>query len=321
MDEKSYLKRIEFLAEYDLENFDNSSWKLDDKQWVAKRRAEWPEYEKVLAWKYSKRSIAVCKRYYMKGVLPDKNGWYDVNLSKSLTIFHILWLHPSRDYHTLLMARNAYLNSALVREDWITFGYGRLIFILLKICLQRDDIPGRVYEPDLRENGELLFQVMMDGLDNEKYPLGREGRSVVHLGEEYVSNCHHLGFFKPKPKFNYFSEIADWLICSDNNINSGYIFQYDTGLNWLHEGLCEAADSYKEEFMEDRIRGQYRYERFIESLLTIYHFDNADNSPKSYLARRLKNSLDNEVWLPEVKEIWRKIKFGEICQDNYLDYS
>jgi hypothetical protein len=109
---------------------DTSYWKLEDKAWVAERKANWDVIEKYYSGglEKSKKGMNIIKRYYLKGEMPDfeaLRSWSDETL-RHLDLYSFLWLHPSKDQRVLTELRNQYVNSPLVVEYDIKVGLGIL---------------------------------------------------------------------------------------------------------------------------------------------------------------------------------------------------
>ena len=91
---------------------DKAHWHPDDPQWLAERKAVWPDVEdRLLVLGKKGKEINVVKRYYLYGEMPDwlklQDDYADEN---HLDIYTFLWLHPSWDMNVLGPLRDAYVN-------------------------------------------------------------------------------------------------------------------------------------------------------------------------------------------------------------------
>lgn len=316
-DVDALIQRITFPAAYDLEHFDTSSWKLKDKDWVAQRKADWPIYEPVLKRWYGSKGTAVCKRYYMKGQVPDANAWRTTESAHCLTLFDLLWLHPSHDFDVLLEARNAYLNSDLVSLQAIQSGYNCLVDTLFVSATCRFPINGPIPFPDTRGFGELYFRVFMHHIDDNWYPFGGPNRNWLNqgFGSEFFSIRRNILFYKPKLDIYNIFPARDWLAMDDeewDSLNRDYILQHDVGLEYFYH--CLHNDNHYVTRILSRDHGRAS---LIKALVFLNDFDieAETNLKKAALARKLCDLLDNRPWLPEIKNLWQNIREGSLELD------
>ncbi|WP_445358583.1 tetratricopeptide repeat protein [Microbulbifer sp. ANSA005] len=112
-DEISYLldrypemiESITLDSPIDLE-FDRSAWLRNDKEWLRERRASWNTLEPLLKSQYKVKDLAKLKKYYLNGELPVSDYGDQQPPIFNLSLFDVLWLHPSEDYDELMALRH-----------------------------------------------------------------------------------------------------------------------------------------------------------------------------------------------------------------------
>ena len=116
------------------DGFDTSHWKTTDKAWMAERKQQWLEIEKLLyVLDKNKKARSIIKQYFLKGQLPDwkkLHDWSQGSTTRHLDLLlkykgeyvgpremrkHATWYTRGITHGAILRDR---FNKAATREDF-----------------------------------------------------------------------------------------------------------------------------------------------------------------------------------------------------------
>lgn len=272
---------------------DTSYWKLDDKAWIAERKANWDVIEKYYSGglEKSKKGMNIIKRYYLKGEMPDfeaLRSWSDETL-RHLDLYSFLWLHPSKDKGVLTELRNQYVNSPLVLEYDIKIGLGILfesgelipVYDAKNVDLATSFNSGGI--------NLLMFQLIVGDISKDYYP---EERETIHKIEKFRGG------------YDLFVMFSRWLCTKKLSILSeDCLYQYDDYLNhWLK--CCEKDVRFFE----------FRFKHYKDLLPLALHrinrfdVDKEGDTARGRFVHKIRKLLDEHEFHPTLKELWAEIK-------------
>jgi hypothetical protein len=291
---------------------DTSDWKTTDKVWMASRRSNWLEIEKMLSQHKSKKALGIIKQYYLRGKMPDWRSLKEwSNPERHLDIFCLIWLHPSWDEKVLTPLRDAYIASDLIVEGDIGSGFEIFFGSINPSCrnYESEDEINRILTTG---SNEIIFKVLMGDLSNSVIEIqGYTPRDPIVL-----NNLPNRVYKIPKSSIGTICTMAKWLcIKTMFPINEDMLFQYDQPLEWWYQS-CETEEGY---FEKPRNRGSQKY--FEKALYCIYHFDTAKegNSCRTHFVQKVRKILDERKFIREFEMIWARVKSGEIQIENAFE--
>lgn len=296
-----------------LERIDTSYWKNKDPEWKAAREADWPRIENMLArFKTKKKNMNPIRDYYLRGKLPKWSNYKDWDDSlRHLDIFMFLWLHPSWDKDVLTELRDTYLGSDQIVLMDIQKGFslflmsqGTLTAGAFKHIKQVDN--PRYNFPRLEGYGELLFDVLMGDNWDDEYEI--RGYTST-LGTKQV---YHL----PKDDIGAITTMGKWLrLQSLLSVNEDFLYQYDRPLEWWYQS---AKDVDYFNLSQGKRDTKWGFER---ALWVIHNFDTEKegDTMRTRLVHKLRKMLDEREFFDEFKDIWRRVKAGEVEPDDRWD--
>ena len=287
------------MNEVTFPDIDTHYWRVDDKSWVAERKAQWATIEPRLKNGMHKpqKAIPIIKRYYLKGAMPDftkiaewKGGYAHLDL------LSFIWMHPSRDRVLLTKLRDAYIQSPLVgeREAWQGIGgllaAGEITANYEWRDGEEEDAANRMYTGE----NEFLFDILVGDLSKHVYPeKGGSGWSVDKLRGSY------RGLF----------DMSEWLCNKQlNYINEDCLFQYDNYLEYWYSSCIQVKDNDEREIRKILKMGLYR----------IHHFDTEQEGDtcRTRFVQKMRKILDEREFIEEIKTMWAQVKTGEINPDD-----
>jgi hypothetical protein len=247
------------------------------------------------------------KNYFLKGKLPDWEAFaYWDNSERHVDLFILLWLHPSWDEGVLTELRNGYIASRCIVEGDLASGFDLLIGEGAITAAQgyadsSDHDMG--YRIDTQGHNELLFRVMMGDLDPSEYELARK----TPLG-------HTVVFQMPKARFTHLFSMGKWLCIKNMHpINNDMLYQYDLPLEWWYRGRPTDEDYFSKDAQPMALRRATE-----KALWRIHHFNDAREGPgpRTTFVTKMRRMLDERPFIGEIKEMWWRVKAGEIQLDD-----
>ncbi|MBK8973483.1 MAG: hypothetical protein IPM37_19840 [Hahellaceae bacterium] len=283
-----------------LKKIDTSFWKLDDAEWVQAREAYWPTLEVMLkAYKPKKKNISPIKDYYLRGKMPNWNGYKDwEDSSRHLDLFMFLWLHPSWDEGVLTELRDRYITSDLIVFEDVQKGFGEFLDSQIDIAAAPYRHMSQVIFPYIQGKGELLFKVMMGNPEITQYEI--QGHPTI--GKK--------GMFElPKEDLTVLCTMGSWLcIANMLPIHNDFLFQYDQPLEWWYQSV-HAVDVFAQNERHQKIKPQIE-----KALWRIHHFDTEKEGDtcRTRFVTKMRKILDERPFIKDIKTMWEKVKAGEV---------
>ena len=281
---------------------DTSYWKMNDKAWVAERKAKWANIEPMFkdGASKSKKGLGIIKKYFLKGEMPDFKALQDWNnVERHLDLFCFLWLHPERDECLLSNLRDAYVNSPLVMEEDVSLGFSNLNgygCIMASQPYEEDEIDSILHTDG---KNELLFRVMYGDLSVESIPENSQ--------DEWE-------FKKPKTDLSSTLIAMTFWLCDDSVsfINEDCLYQYDSYLDYWY-----AYAPQNEDFFEGR-KGKRKVPVCELAFYRIHHFDigKEGDTARTRFVQKIRKILDERDFIPEFKQMWLDVKSGKIEVEN-----
>lgn len=271
---------------------DTSYWKLDDKAWVAERKANWEKIEKYYSGglEKSKKGMNILKRYYLKGDMPDFRALRDWdNVERHLDLYSFIWLHPSRNFEVLNGLRNAYISCEDVLNNDIHRG------ILHLICV------GFLY-PSTNTTDDVV-SIFNSGCTNKMM-------FEIAIGDFSEPNLRENGKKNPElPKFTYCGyssvhTVGQWLCVSKPGVLAEHcLLQFDCFLDYIY--LCCRQDSYFIKRLEKGLEPSIK-----KALFRIHRFDceKEGDTARSRCVFKIKKLFDEREFHPQFKQIWNEVK-------------
>lgn len=288
-----------------LEKIDTSYWLTKDKTWMAQRNEQWPTIEKVVALNRRKSEVTVIKQYFLKGKMPKWEKYRDWDaLFRHLDLSLFLWLHPSDDPKVLKPLFRDYLASDLIHPRDVILGYGSFIDNeLLSATSPYKSLKDYPF-PFMGEKNIILFRILFEDVNYVK------DRMTQLLGgqENFDAKAGHLFEFLG---YHHVLRLRRWLMqASTLPLSLQCLYQYDEVLEWC---LTTITANKGNEFLEELNNPKY-LEAFQKALYCIHHFDTEKegDSNRSKAVVKIRNILDEHLFLPEFKQIWQDIKADKI---------
>lgn len=272
---------------------DLSYWKIDDKEWIANRKASWSNIEKYYSGglEKSKKGMSILKRYYLKGDMPDfedLRGWD--NVERHLDLYSLIWLHPSKDPNVLIPLRDSYVNSLLIVEQDVQFGL-RMLFdsgcYWPTVDLTGTDISKILCTGGLNKN---IFELFYGNFEKPYFPEDAKSSWSIH-----------------KFKYGYYHiiDMAKWTCAKTISVLSNdCLYQYDVYLNFWVSG-CEADNKF---FSGESYQLYEPY--IIKALHRINRFDTdkEGDTARGRFVHKVRKLLDEHEFHPTLKELWEEVK-------------
>jgi hypothetical protein len=280
--------------EYEFPQIDASYWRIDDKTWVAERKANWEKIEKYYSGGLtkSKKGINIVKRYYLKGEMPDFKAlrdWDDVE--RHLDLYSFIWLHPSKNKNVLSPLRDSYVNSPLIMEQDVQFGLG-VLFLSGSLWPAMDytgeDVAGIFYTDGFNKD---IFEIIMGDYECPYFPEKNDLKWKI-------PKFHKYGYY-------HIINMAKWTCAKTLSILSNdCLYQYDIYLNFWTRG-CEADNSY---FSTDVYQLDKPY--LIKALHRINRFDvdKEGDTARGRFVHKIRKLLDEHQFHPTLKKLWAAVK-------------
>lgn len=288
-------------AKYVLE-IDTSYWKLDDKDWVADRKAQWKLIEPMFqggAHK-SKKGLGIIKKYFLKGELPDFKALMEWNgLERHLDLFCFLWLHPENDEALLTELRDAYVNHPYVLAEDVRVGRGIFLnsaSILASYEYMEEELPTILHTDG---HNEMYYRILM-GDSNGAYRGTHKGNRwrVDGIKFEFISGLIHMTRLLRNQTVN--------------KLNEDVLFQYDSYLEYWYECIDQNEDCFEGK------RGGRRIPIAEKALYRIHNFDTEKEGDtcRTRFVENMRKILDEREFIPQFKQMWSDVKAGKIEVDN-----
>ncbi|WP_156312636.1 hypothetical protein [Marinagarivorans algicola] len=292
------------MSDYTFPEIDTSYWKLNDKAWVAERKAKWATIEPMFkdGASKSKKGLGIIKKYFLKGIMPDFKALYEWrNTERHLDLFCFLWLHPSNDKQVLTILRNTYVNYPLIDEWDITVGVSILLDYVTYYASCEYSEAESVEFLSMDGQGELLFDLVMGDLSNPSIPeQDAKGWSVKKWREGLL----------------FYYGMTDWLGNEKSTLNNEQcLYQSDLYLDYWYKS-CSTDPAY---FTKPKHK---RLSRVIKlALYRIHDFDTEreGDSPRSRFVIKMRKILDERDFIHDFKQMWLGVKSGEIVIENAWD--
>ncbi|MDE1462688.1 hypothetical protein [Spartinivicinus poritis] len=287
-----------------LQEFDASYWKTDDKTWMAERKAQWETIEPRLKTGMNKtqRAMSIIKRYFLKGIMPDFEALSDWKSDfRHLDLFCFIWLHPSRDRQVLKQLRDAYMHSPLVDKSDVWLGIGGFLRggeIDASIDFKKGKKDTSSWRRYTGEN-ELLFDILIGDLAEPAYPEKGGASWSINKYQASFSIIFSMGKLLCNKELNY--------------INQDCLFQFDNYLEYWYLS-CPKDESY---FSSNKLH-QRQVPYFEQALYRICHFDTEKegNTCRTRFVHEMREILDEREFISEFKQIWTDVKAGKIIIEN-----
>ena len=248
----------------------------------------------------TKKGLNIVKRYFMTGKFPD---WRKVNASwnyedthgRHLDLFSLLYCHPVQDYQVLKPLRDAYLAGEAVGRERRDVFAGCHTFLAL--ALRDASSNGREYGASRKHfvcDVEMMLRLLFeDALDDKQ--------SGSALG---VS-------FRNGPNIYGFSFVEKWLELDKlNAYGQRMLLQHDLALELMYANVCALEGRDRRTLFVGHTGA--RWERIFYGLHH-YDFKKEGETIRAEVVAKLTHMLDEREWIPEVKQIWERVK----QDDNY----
>ena len=111
---------------------------------------------------------------------------------------------------------------------------------------------------------------------------------------------------------------GNWLcIKKMRPINEDMLYQYDRPLEWWYE--CRARN---EDYFSGDLRAEALRNSFGKALYRICHFDTnlEGDTCRTRFVHRMRKILDERPFIKEFKDMWGKVKSGDVRFDNAFDH-
>lgn len=290
------------MAEKYVLEIDTSYWKLDDKDWVADRKAQWKHIVPMFqggAHK-SKRGLGIIKKYFLKGELPDFKALMEWNgLERHLDLFCFLWLHPENDEALLTELRDAYVNHPYVLADDIDVGLD--IFFCYADVMAAEEYSEEELSSKLNTGGynEMYFRILM-GDSNGAY-------RGTHKSNTWRVDSTKLSFI---PLLVHMTRLLSNKTV--NKLNEDVLYQYDGYLELWYKCI-----EHKEDCFEGK-RGGRLLPIAEKALYRIHNFDTEKEGDtcRTRFVEKMRKILDEREFIPQFKQMWSDVKAGKIEVDN-----
>ncbi len=290
-----------------LDEIDTSYWKLDNKEWMTKRKAKWPQIEAMLGCHKAKsKAISIIKAYYLSGKMPNWSALkaWD-GYGRHVDIFVFLWLHPSWDERLLKELRDLYIYSDLIVRDDLARGFW-FLYSTQNLGIATVSSEGKVDFPNLEGRGELLFRVMMGEPIQMTYEI--IGASDLPKGRSYQKEYQLPGL-----DLGSMFMAGVWLSHSKMlPIHHDFLYQYDQPLEWWYQ-CCRHNDEY---FTKPK---KMKEIPSLEKMLYRFHHFNTQkegDTCRTRFVHKIRKILDEREFISEFKQMWEDVKSGKIVVDN-----
>ena len=285
---------------------DKALWRPRDAKWLKAREKEWAKKEKLLANFKSKKGMAIIKRFYLRGTLPD---WSKVNarwdeedlIQRHLDLFTLLWLCPDMPLEALTEVRDSYVQA----------GFGRV---------QQDVAAGFTVWNTLCSyipcnNGTVVLEVGSSGrYRTTKMPFSADVKALSSLMCGAVENAQfRFGddrYDVPVPELGTFAHTSRWLRYDElTDYGTQMSLQYDEPFELMREVINAHPDDVRVTFGS--------VNSFPWALSRFNHFETGKEGPgvRSDFVKRVRKSLNEDEWPEPVLEMWRKVVEGELKVD------
>lgn len=239
-----------------------------------------------------KKAINVIKKYYLKGELPDWNYlWGDGDDGDHfLDPVVFIWLHPSSDYEVLLPLIRAYFKGFGRRSDEVRGGMSLLITWGISNAAHNGETYEGIELTAFEGKAKLIFDLMLADENNGKWLFGTPPReySVIWNG------LHGL------------IDISFWLNLEKiNRYGQDMLYQWDGPLQLTFDQMRRDP---KDTAYLIRVEPD-----FAKMLYRIAFFDTEKegDTVRSRTVYKLRSLLDREDNVPELQQLWRRVKSGE----------
>ena len=296
---------------------DTSFWKLGDKEWCSKRKEEWAKKERIIeTFHKPKYGVSILKRFFMKGVMPDWNKYYDKDdqYGRHLDLFCFLWLHPSNDYNVLKPLRDAYIEADDVLADDIRIGIRRCFNFAVRESVsamfsQIDPETGADIPLWLHADGKtkLIFDLCYGDLSEPKI------RRVVFC-RTMLEKTRTEVITKPTLGLDYIQFFSNWIYLQDlNQSNLDFILQHPGMLDWWYQSCPPKETVYPEDHWT--ILKKLQMYRALNKLFR-YNLDTVAVPEQKEFAINLMHILDENSFPREFEEMWKNVKRGAVAVEN-----
>jgi len=278
---------------YEFPQVDASYWRIDDKAWVAERKANWERIEKYYSGglEKSKKGMSILKRFYLKGEMPDFKALKDWdNTERHLDLYSLIWLHPSNDMNVLVPLRDSYVNSPLIVEQDIQFGL-RILFQSgcqwPAMDFTETDVSSIFYTNGLNKN---IFEIILGDFERPYFPDNADPTWVIH-----------------KFKYGYYHiiDMAKWTCAKTLSfLSNDCLYQYEVYLDFWIRG-CNLDTNY---FSTDNYQFDAPY--LLKALHRINRFDaeKEGDTARGRFVHKIRKLLDEHEFHPTFKELWAEVK-------------
>ena len=292
-------------TEYLFPDIDTSYWRVNDKQWIADRKAQWANIEPKLGSIKTKRGISIIKQYFLRGKMPDweKLKYWDESY-RHIDLFMFLWMHPTWDIKVLTELRNQYLFEDVATLEDINRGIALFLdqaIVGARRNYSNDPERERLMGLHTDMHNELLFQVLFDDLKQQEYE--------VHRYDDLFEKDRTYSVKVPQSSIEHVALMGAWLSINElKPANLDFLYQYDQPLGWWINGIPKDEDYFRTAPQAQGLRDSIR-----KALYRIAHFDTQKEGDtcRTRFVYKMRKILDERDFIPDFKQMWVEAQVGK----------
>lgn len=269
--------------------FDCSAWQVDDKDWMRERRVSWKELEIVLKPQSRVKDLARLKKYYLTGELPVVEGCYSDKPSMfNMSLFDLLWLHPSEDYDELMALRQQVFAQQQfgrrVFHDWQEQFQRRLI----NMPLIYHENWGMNRDPLVIQNAPMYFRIINNNYTEHGFR-------------------RHGEFIKLRPptdRLRDWMDLAIWFWVPElHEANLAFALLDPDALEWWYSLMPNNQD-----FSEERNAKMLPYLFLTFYRMTRFHERGIKCPVREEFSARIQQLLNKQPFCEEIGRLWAYVR-------------
>ena len=319
------------------DGFDTSHWKTTDKAWMAERKQQWLEIEKLLyVLDKNKKARSIIKQYFLKGQLPDwkkLHDWSQGSTTRHLDLLLFLYLHPSRDDAVLRPLRDQFMDNPHARWDDRLIGFNTLWQIglsepasgslrMFRIADLEKELPQvaaslppapepyadcRRIEVHTDGQNERLFNLMWPDITQQTVRLPVTRDTYCYRALRYTLDYEDFPLMEHRFTLETLWIMSQWLVWPTplNRGSSDMIFQYEQPMNlWYHH--CAQEDVPEKPAQREFV---------MLAVYRIFHFDvdqEGPDSPRTRFVRRARALLTERSFSDSFRALIALARSGDV---------
>ena len=319
------------------DGFDTSHWKTSDKAWMAERKQQWLEIEKLLyVLDKNKKARSIIKQYFLKGQLPEWKKLHDWNpnsTTRHLDLLLFLYLHPSCADAVLRPLRDQFMNNPHARWNDRLIGFNGLWNIgliepsagslrMFRIADLEKELPQvaaslppapepfadcRQIEVHTDGQNERLFNLMWPDITQQTVRLPVTRDTYCCRAPRYTLDYEEFPLMEHRFTLETLWIMSQWLVWPTplNRGSSDMIFRYEQPMNlWYHH--CAQEDVPEKPAQREFV---------MLAVYRIFHFDvdqEGPDSPRTRFVHRARALLTEREFSASFQALIAAARSGEV---------